>query len=100
MATITFDQKPLAFKIDNFAMFKIASAGVTLANLLIGKEADADKFCAARAAVLGTEYDGDPRKFMARFSTFAGINDVVLAQCESDGIIKPISAAKKNTKRK
>lgn len=100
MTTITFDQKPLAFKIDNFAMFRLASAGVTLANLLIGREADADKFCAAWAAVLGTEYDGEPRKFMARFSSFAGINDIVLAQCEDDGVIKTTDAAKKNSKRK
>ena len=38
MATITFDQKPLAFKIDNFAMFKIASAEGDIVRIFIDHE--------------------------------------------------------------
>ena len=99
MAKPTFDRKPIALKFDNFAIFKMASAGLSYGDFLLGKDADADKFCAAWAGVLGVEYNGDARAFLARFSGLQELNTLVLDALEKAGIIEPEKSAKKNKSR-
>ena len=95
---ITFDGKPLALKLDNFALFNFAAKGAEMSDLLVGKDADADKFCRAWSATLGEEYDGDARAFMSRFNSLVGLNDVVIGALEASGMVKPEggSPSKKN----
>ena len=99
MAKPTFDRKPIALKFDNFAIFKMASAGLSYGDFLLGKDADADKFCAAWAGILGVEYKGDPRAFLARFGALHELNALVLDALEKAGIIEPETPAKKNKSR-
>jgi|GEM_PF-6406367 len=98
---ITFDGKPLALKFDNFALFNFAAKGAEMSDLLVGKEADADKFCRSWACVLGVEYDGDARAFMSRFNSLVGLNNKVIGALEMSGMVNPEegSPSKKNKRR-
>lgn len=100
VSKLTFDGKPVELKFDNFALFNFASKGAEMADLLIGKDADADKFCLAWAAALGVEYGGNSRAFMSRFNSLAGINEAVIGAFSRDGIIKQQDEAAKKNKRR
>ena len=59
-----FRGKTYQIKFDNLAMFKLASADVHAGDLLIGKNSVPARFCAAWAAMLGVEFDGDEKAFL------------------------------------
>lgn len=97
---ITFDGKPVTLKFDNFALFNFAAKGAEMSDLLVGENADADKFCRAWACALGVEYGGDARAFMSRFNSLVGLNALAIAALANAGIIKPpTDDAKKNKRR-
>lgn len=98
--------KRYELRFDNLAAFKLACAGVSYGDLLIRENADAARFCKAWSALLGVEFNGDERAFLAgfgeRFDVFA-INSELLDALERDGVIPPdpkADAKKKNAKRR
>lgn len=95
----TFDGKPISLKFDNLAIFKMISSGLSYGDFLIGENSDADKFCKAWAGVLGVDYNGDAKAFLARFNGLLNVNDIVIRSLEISGVIAPEKGAKKNKSR-
>lgn len=86
---LTFDGKPLSVKFDNYVAFLMTANGLTYADFLIGEKSDVNKFCTAWASVLGIEFDGNARAFLARFNSLLGLNDAVISALYAAGILKP-----------
>ena len=94
-----FDGKPLEVKFDNYAIFRLVKLGLSEGDLLATPNSDENKYCAAWAAVLGVEYDGNAREFMSRFcGSLLDINECALNAMERDGVIEAESK-KKNPPR-
>lgn len=98
-----FRNKTYPVKFDNLAMFKLAAADVNAADLLIGKNSVPARFCAAWAAMMGVEFNGDEKAFMDGFGErldIYALNEEVLAALERDGVIPPAEDAPKKKARK
>ena len=79
-------------KFDNLTLFKLAAAGLSPADLLISKNADAERFCRAHAIVCGLEFDGNAKAYLDGFGSSIDMfatNAEVLDALERDGIIAP-----------
>lgn len=98
-----FRGKTYQIKIDNLAMFKLASADVHAGDLLIGKNSVPARFCAAWAAMLGVEFDGNEKAFLDGFGAkldIYALNEEVLTALTRDGVIPDDDGAPKKKARK